>query len=176
MLKITKGLVFVAALLASFHVAAQGRIAVVNIETAILSTDSAQTTLKALADKPDFKERKEKFEDLLKKYEEEAAAFQKDSAVLTDEQKASKIKALKDQEDEIKLHQTKLQEAQQLEAQMILRNMSQATQEVLRDLITTESIGLLLPANAVMHADNSYNITAKLTDKLNQKLAEASAK
>ena len=41
-------------------------------------------------------------------------------------------------------------------------------QEVLRDLITTEGIGLLLQQSSVIHADAGYSITAKVTDKLNQ--------
>ena len=46
--------------------------------------------------------------------------------------------------------------------------LSPRVQEVLRELITTEGIGLLLPRNGVIHADPGYSITAKVTDKLNQ--------
>jgi outer membrane protein len=46
--------------------------------------------------------------------------------------------------------------------------MSPKVQEVLRELIATEGIGLLLQRNSVIHADAGYSITAKVTDKLNQ--------
>jgi len=41
-------------------------------------------------------------------------------------------------------------------------------QEVLRDIITQDEIGLLLQRNAIIHAEAGYSITAKVTDKLNQ--------
>ena len=46
--------------------------------------------------------------------------------------------------------------------------MSPKVQEVLRELIATEGIGLLLQRASVIHADAGYSITAKVTDKLNQ--------
>ena len=45
-------------------------------------------------------------------------------------------------------------------------------QEVLRDIIASEGIGLLLQRASVIHADAGYSITAKVTDKLNQAAAE----
>ena len=41
-------------------------------------------------------------------------------------------------------------------------------QEVLREIIAKESIGLLLQRSSVIHADASYSVSAKVTDKLNQ--------
>ena len=46
--------------------------------------------------------------------------------------------------------------------------MGPKVQEVLREIIDAEGIGLLLQRGAVIHADASYSITAKVTDKLNQ--------
>ena len=43
---------------------------------------------------------------------------------------------------------------------------------MLREIITSEGIGLLLQRGAVIHADASYSITAKVTDKLNQMAAK----
>ena len=50
--------------------------------------------------------------------------------------------------------------------------MGPKVQEVLRDLIKSEDIGLLLQRGAVIHADAGYSITAKVTDKLNQVAAK----
>jgi outer membrane protein len=43
---------------------------------------------------------------------------------------------------------------------------------VLREIIETDQIGLLLQQQAVIHADLGYNITAKVSDKMNQMGAE----
>ena len=62
----------------------------------------------------------------------------------------------------------KLQQAEQAAGQALLQELSPKVQEVLRELITTEGIGLLLQRASVIHADAGYSITAKVTDKLNQ--------
>ncbi|MEH6570805.1 MAG: OmpH family outer membrane protein, partial [Halioglobus sp.] len=66
----------------------------------------------------------------------------------------------------------KLQQAEQAAGQAILQEMSPKVQEVLRELIATEGIGLLLQRTSVIHADAGYSITAKVTDKLNQMSSE----
>ena len=65
----------------------------------------------------------------------------------------------------------KLQQAEQELGQRLLSEMTPKVQAVLRDLIESEGIGLLLQRSAVIHADNGYSITAKVTDKLNQQAA-----
>ena len=62
----------------------------------------------------------------------------------------------------------KLQQAEQIAGQALLKEMSPMIQKVLSELIKTEGIGLLLQQSAVIHADPGYSITAKVTDKLNQ--------
>ena len=64
------------------------------------------------------------------------------------------------------------QQAEQLAGQTLLQELSPKVQEVLRELIATEGIGLLLQRASVIHADAGYSITAKVTDKLNQLPAE----
>ena len=53
-----------------------------------------------------------------------------------------------------------------------LQEMAPRVQEVLRELIAAEGIGLLLQRASVIHADAGYSITAKVTDKLNQQPAQ----
>ena len=64
-----------------------------------------------------------------------------------------------------------LQQAEQELGQRLLQEMTPKVQAVLRELIQSEGIGLLIQRSAVIHADNGYSITAKVTDKLNQQAA-----
>ena len=92
----------------------------------------------------------------------------KDMSVMSvDEQQAARKKLASKQAD-LEHVAGKLQQAEQLAGQEILQAMSPKVQEVLRELIATEGIGLLLQRNSVIHADAGYSITAKVTDKLNQ--------
>ena len=62
----------------------------------------------------------------------------------------------------------KLQTLQTQNAQRVMQELAPQAQEVLREIIETDQIGLLLQQQAVIHADLGYNITAKVSDKMNQ--------
>mgnify|MGYP002013418135 CR=1 FL=1 len=56
----------------------------------------------------------------------------------------------------------------QPDARRVMQELAPQAQEVLREIIETDQIGLLLQQQAVIHADLGYNITAKVSDKMNQ--------
>lgn len=114
---------------------AQGKIAVVNLQEAILQTDLAQKRLGEVRSQSDYKSDKKEFDKLKDEFDKLVKDFQKDAAVMSQE-------------------------------------LSPRVQEVLRDLIKSEGIGLLLQRSAVIHADAGYSITAKVTDLLNQKASK----
>jgi outer membrane protein len=66
----------------------------------------------------------------------------------------------------------KLQTLQTQNAQRVMQELAPQAQEVLREIIETDQIGLLLQQQSVIHADLGYNITAKVSDKMNQLGAE----
>lgn len=151
---------------------AQGKIAVVDLQEAILQTDLAQKRLQEIRDQDDFKADKAEFEKLKKELDELVKKFQKDAAVMSQEQQAAARQKLASKQADLEHVVGKVQQAEQVAAQALLQEMGPKVQEVLRDLITTDGIGLLLQRGAVIHADPSYSITAKVTDKLNQQMAQ----
>ena len=172
MLKLSKAILIVAALFASLNVAAQGRIAVVNLEVAIMQTDEAQARMESLRNQEDYKSDKEEFDALRAEYDALVATIQKDMSVMSVDEQQNARKKLASKQADLEHVAGKLQQAEQLAGQEILQDMSAKVQEVLRDLISTEGIGLLLQRNSVIHADAGYSITAKVTDKLNQMAAK----
>lgn len=151
---------------------AQGKIAVVNLQEAILQTDVAQKRLAAVRDEEDYKSDKTEFDKLKKEFDELVQEFQKDAAVMSQEQQVTFRQKLANKQSDLEHVTGKLQQAEQAAGQALLQEMSPKVQEVLRDLIATEGIGLLLQRASVIHADAGYSITAKVTDKLNQSPAE----
>ena len=151
---------------------AQGKIAVVDLQEAILQTDLAQKRLQDIRDQDDFKADKAEFEKLKKELDELVQKFQKDAAVMSQEQQAAARLKLASKQADLEHVVGKVQQTEQAAAQALLQEMGPKVQEVLRDLITTDGIGLLLQRGAVIHADPSYSITAKVTDKLNQQAAK----
>ena len=158
----------VAITLAPSALFAQGKIAVVNVEQAILQTDAAQGRLAQVRSEEGYKADKEEFDRLKEDLDKLVKDFQKDAAVMSQEQQLAARKRLASKQADLEHVAGKLQQAEQATGQALLQEMSPMVQDVLRELITTEGIGLLLQRGSVIHADPGYSITAKVTDKLNQ--------
>lgn len=147
---------------------AQGKIAVVDLQEAILQTDLAQKRLTEVRDQDDYKSDKAEFDRLKKEFDELVKNFQKDAAVMSQEQQMSARQKLASKQADLEHVTGKLQKAEQGAGQALLQEMAPKVQEVLREIIAAEGIGLLLQRASVIHADAGYSITAKVTDKLNQ--------
>ena len=129
---------------------AQGKIAVVNLQEAILQTDEAQKRLDAVRNEEDYKADKAEFDRLKEEFDELVKGFQKDAAVMSQEQQVSARQKLASKQADLEHVTGKLQKAEQAAGQALLQEMSPKVQEVLRDLITTEGIGLLLQRGSVI--------------------------
>lgn len=150
---------------------AQGKIAVVDLQEAILQSDAAQQALEAVRNQRDYSEDKNEFDRIQSELEALVTEFQKDAAVMSQEQQVAVRKRLASKQADLEHVTGKLQQAEQQAGQAILQEMADEVQEILRDLIQSEGIGLLLQRQAVIHADPGYSITAKVTDRLNQATA-----
>lgn len=150
---------------------AQGKIAVVDLQEAILQSDAAQQALEAVRNQRDYSEDKNEFDRIQSELEALVTEFQKDAAVMSQEQQVAARKRLASKQADLEHVTGKLQQAEQQAGQAILQEMADEVQEILRDLIQSEGIGLLLQRQAVIHADPGYSITAKVTDRLNQATA-----
>lgn len=146
----------------------QGKIAVVDVQGAILQTDVAQKRVDEIRNEEEFKKNKAEYERLKAEGEALLKTFQKDAAVMSQEQKIAAQQQLSSLQDDLDNVTGKLQQAEQSAGQSLLEEMAPKVQEVLREIIEADGIGLLLQRNAVIHAEPSYSITAQLTDKLNQ--------
>lgn len=147
---------------------AQGKIAVVDVQGAILQTDAAQKRVEEVRSETEFKKNKAEYDRLQAEGEGLLKTFQKDAAVMSQDQKIAAQKQLTSMQDDLDHVTGKLQQAEQTAGQALLEEMAPKVQEVLREIIEKDGIGLLLQRNAVIHADPSYSITAQVTDKLNQ--------
>lgn len=168
MLKGMKLVALVCALLVSGFALADGKIAVLDIDRAILQTQEAEKRFKALQEQADFKADRAEFERLKKEQESLVKQFQKDLAVMSNEQKEAQRKKIGSAQSDLEHIGRKLQAAEQEVAQALAQEMAPKLQAAVSEIIKSEGIGLLVNSKAVMHADTSFNITAKVTDKLNQ--------
>ncbi len=151
---------------------AQGKVAVVDLQAAILQTDVAQKRLAEVRNQEDYKTDKAEFDRLKNEFDDLVSKFQKDAAVMSQDQQLASRKKLANKQADLEHVTGKLQQAEQAAGQALLQELSPVVQEVLRDLIKTEGIGLLMPRATVIHADPGYSITVKVTEKLNARSAK----
>lgn len=147
---------------------AEGKIAVFDLQAAILQTDAAQTRLQELRGEDDYKKNKAEFDRIKTEGEALVKSYQKDSAIMSEEQKVTAEQKINSMQEDLEHVAGKLQQAEQAAAQAMFQEMGPKVQEVLREIIEKEGIGLLIQRQAVIHAEPSYSLTVKVTDKLNQ--------
>ena len=153
-------------------VVAQGQIAVVNLEQAILQTDVAQQRMQEFEENEDFASDKAQFDTLRAELDELVKDFQRDQAAMSEDDQLAARQKMASKQSDLEYVAKKLQTLQTQNAQGVMQELAPQAQEVLRQIIETDQIGLLLQQQAVIHADLGYNITAKVTDKMNQLGAE----
>ena len=155
-------------LLASSLAAAQGKIAVLDMQGAILNTNEAQKRLKGLREEEQFKASLAELEKLQKEYNDIIQKLQKDLAVMSATQKDAERKKVEGKRADIEHVVRKLQASEQEVMGELMQQMGPKLQQVVADLIKSEEIGLLLDQKAAIHVNTGYSITAKVTEQLNK--------
>ena len=178
MLKMMKTLGIVLGLMLCSNLAlAQGKIAVISIQKAIINTEAAQGRLNEVRASAAYTESKKEFENLKKQGQDMFEKYQKDREVLSTEQRDEMERKMASIREDIEHVGRKLLAAEQEAGNEILQSMQGNAEQVIGDLIKNEGIGLLLNLDMqspqqrqplAWHADSSYDITGKVTDKLNQ--------
>ena len=158
----------IVALCAALTAHAEGKIAVLNVQQAVINTEAAQARLKKLQSEPDFAANVKQAKQLTKDYKKLVAQLQKDAAVMSAEQKQTEANKVQEKRSDIEHVQRKIQAAEQQLMQELMGEMGPKLKTVVDDLIKKKGIGLLLNQQATMYVDSSYSITAEVTDNLNK--------
>ena len=146
---------------------AEGKIAVFDLQAAILNTDTAQKQIKEFEAKAAFADLKAQFESIRAELQALDKNAQTNSVTWSEEQKVEHRKNVEYKRADLELVTKKLQQESQIVVNQILQANAQKAQAIIQDLVKSEGIGLILNSQAVQYADSSYNITAKITDRLN---------
>ena len=167
---------FLAALLwlgTSFGAFADGKIAVVNFEQAILNTDMAQQKIRDLESDADYKANMEEAKKIQEEGTKLTEQFKKEGPIMSQQQKLELEAKLKEKQADLEHVGRKIQEAKKKLLGDVMLSLKVQAMQAAQEIIDAEGIGLLLNASpqaqTVYHADTSFDITAKVTDRLNKK-------
>ena len=142
-------------------------VAVIDMRTAVLSTQSAADAFKALEEDPDYSANLEQAKELQAERQTIAEKLQKELETLSQEEIAKMQKDINDKGKDLEFLAGKIQQAQEETAQEVFSQNAPAMQKIISELIQSKQIKVLLAKNETMlFSDPSLDLTDDVTSML----------
>jgi len=146
----------------------QGKVAVLDLESAVMMTDFAKEKLKAMESQSDYIELKKKMEGLQKDAEKKSAEAKKEGPTWTADQSANYLKDRDFMQKDMQLADQKMRALYTDMESNIMKEMDDKIKNAIKECITEQKISVLIRAEAAFMASPDSNITADVTEKLNK--------
>ena len=142
------------------------RIGVLNVSAALFNSDAAQVVQEELEQElqPDTERADELREQLVGLRDE----YEQNEAVMTDEEKRRANSDAQDLQVQLQLIAERIQQAVQARNQSFLQEMQEEVAAAVNDVVADGGFDIVLGSEAVIHADAVFDITARVTAKLNE--------
>jgi outer membrane protein len=142
------------------------KIAVVDVQAAILNSEEAKRLLKQIQE--EFSGEEEKIRNI----QSEAAVLyerlQKDAEVMSEAEKRRVQQQIESKNNDFVYNRQKLQRLIEERQQELFTGVDQKVQAAIELLVKTDDYDLIMPRQAALYAGDLYDITRKVTEKLNE--------
>ncbi|MDC3365288.1 OmpH family outer membrane protein, partial [Pseudomonadales bacterium] len=159
-------LVLTATAFGSLSVQAEMKIAVVDVDRAVAGSEAAQKLLRQLQE--EFKTD----EDTIKKIQTEAAELlqkmQKDADVMSDDEKRRVQQEIESLNNDFVYQRQKLQKEVAARQGELFIGTEEKVRKAIEDLVLENDYDMILPRAAALYVGDLYDVTRKVTEKLNQ--------
>ena len=163
-----------AALMLSIPAFAVDGMAVIDMRTAVLSTQAAADAFKALEEDADYASNLEEAQSLQAERQAIAEKLQKELETLSQEQIAQMQKDIQDKGKDLEFLAGKIQQAQEETAQRVFSENGAAMQKIIGELIQAKQIKVLLQKNeTILFSDPALDLTDDVTSMLDVAASEA---
>ena len=165
MKKLSLVLAVVFGLFTQVALAADVKIAVVDVRSGVMTSEEAKLKMEKL--KGEFAHEKANLEALqmeIKKMEEKA---QKDGAVMSMEEKRKLEKEAMEKVNELKFKGQQFQQSSQQEAREVFQSLLPKFQKALKAVIDEQKLDLVIAREAALMVKPDLDITKAVTDKMN---------
>jgi len=163
-----------AALMLAIPAFAVDGMAVIDMRTAVLSTQAAADAFKALEEDADYASNLEEAQSLQAERQAIAEKLQKELEALSQEQIAEMQKEIQDKGKDLEFLAGKIQQAQEETAQKIFTENGPAMQKIIGELIQAKQIKVLLQKNeTILFSDPALDLTDDVTSMLDVAASEA---
>ena len=151
-------------------------VAVIDMRTAVLSTQAASEAFKALEEDSEYSSNLEEAKSLQADRQAIAEKLQKELETLSQEQIAEMQKDIADKGRDLEFLAGKIQQAQEETAQAVFAQSGPAMQKIISELIAAKQIKVLLAKNETMlFSDPALDLTDDVTSMLDVAAVEATS-
>lgn len=154
---------------------ADGKIAYVDLERAVGNSDFAKERIKAYSSQPDVAESNKTLERLQAEGQKLVEKLRSEDAILSPEQKAELQKKVQGIQSDMQYEAKKLQQANAELNQSLFKEIGPRLGKAIDEIVSEDGIGMLIAkpdprlGQMILHVDSSFDITAKVTARLNKK-------
>ena len=158
----------------SLSVFALENIAVIDMRTAVLSTQAAENALKALEEDSTYAANLEEAQTLQAERQSIAENFEKNRETLSQEEIAKMQKDIQDKGKDLEFIAGKLQQAQEETIQRIFAENSASMQKIISELIQAKEIQILFQkSESILFSDVAIDLTDDVTSMMDVAASEA---
>ena len=151
-------------------------IAIIDMRTAVLSTQAAADAFKALEEDPDYSANLEEAKSLQADRQAIAEKLQKELETLSQEEIAQMQKDIQDKGQDLEFLAGKIQQAQEETAAKVFNDNGAEMQKIISELITAKQIKVLLAKNeTLLFSDPALDLTDDVTSMLDVAASGASS-
>ena len=171
--KLKINLIALTALMLSFPVFSADGVAVIDMRTAVLSTQAAQDAFKALEEDADYAANLEEARSIQAERQSLAENLQKDAETLSQAEIAEIQRDIQEKGKDLEFLAGKIQAAQEETAQRVFAENGPAMQKIIGALIAAKQISVLLAKNeALLFSDPAIDLTDDVTSMLDVQATE----
>ena len=150
-------------------------VAIIDMRTAVLSTQAAADAFKALEEDPDYSANLEQAKSLQADRQAIAEKLQKELETLSQEEIAQMQKDIQDKGQDLEFLAGKIQQAQEETAAKVFNDNGAEMQKIISELITAKQIKVLLAKNeTLLFSDPALDLTDDVTSMLDVAASGAS--
>lgn len=140
--------------------------AVIDMRTAVLATQSAQNAFKALESDSDYAANVERAQSLQSERQALAERLQKEAETLSQDQITDIQRNIQEQTKDLEFIVGKIQTKQNETADKVFRELNPTLQRILQELIAAKQVKVLLGKETVLFADTAMDLTDDVTSML----------
>ena len=149
---------------------AANKVAIINVQRAIVGTELAKKKIDEVKNKPSFKAYIKDSQTINEEGKQLVKRLQTQGETMSEKQKQELTMQIRSKQNDLKHVLKKLEEQEQSVMQSLMIDMQDKVSQALEEIVEKQGIGLLLHANpqTVLYADEAFDVTNLLTDKLNK--------